>query len=38
LGGAIDDSTGILYIALEGAGKLGDYDLPPLIVTFAMPK
>jgi hypothetical protein len=38
LGGTIDDNAGILYIALEGAGKIGDFDYPPLIVAFALPK
>lgn len=38
LGGAMDDTAGILYIALEGAGKVNEFDFPPLIVTFALPK
>ena len=38
LGGTIDDDAGILYIALEGAGKVSDYDFPPLIVAYALPK
>lgn len=38
LGGTIDNDAGVLYIALEGAAKVSDYDFPPLIVTFALPK
>ena len=38
LGGTIDDDAGILYIALEGAGEVSDYDFPPLIVAYALPK
>ncbi|MFT6910243.1 MAG: hypothetical protein ACJAS1_006971 [Oleiphilaceae bacterium] len=34
IGGAYDDEKNILYLALRGAGKIGAYDLPPLIIGY----
>lgn len=33
-GGAFDPVNATLYLALEGAGRVGDYDYTPLIVVF----
>jgi hypothetical protein len=38
LGGAIDNSSGTLYLTIENAAKVGDYDQPPLVVVYALPK
>jgi hypothetical protein len=32
----IDPDGELLYLALEGAAKTGDYDWPPLIVAFSI--
>ncbi|MFT6779748.1 MAG: hypothetical protein ACJAV1_003692 [Paraglaciecola sp.] len=33
-GGAFDSSTNVLYLTLAGAGKVGLYDNPPLILSY----
>jgi hypothetical protein len=33
-GGAFDSSTNVLYLTLAGAGKVGPYDSPPLILSY----
>lgn len=35
-GGAFDPVNHTLYLALEGAGQVGDYDYTPLIVVFSL--
>jgi hypothetical protein len=35
-GGAFDPASRRLYLALEGAGQVGDYDYTPLIVVFGI--
>lgn len=37
IGGAYDFDSRVLYLALANAGRVGEYDRPPLIVTFATP-
>jgi hypothetical protein len=37
IGGTFDPVGGILYVALSGAGQVGDYDRPPLIITYTLP-
>ncbi len=37
IGATLDAETGTLYVALGNAGQLGDYDRPPLILTYALP-
>jgi hypothetical protein len=34
IGGTFDDGNGILYLSLSGAGQVGAYDRPPLIVAY----
>lgn len=34
IGGTFDPKSGTLYFALGGAGQVGDYDRPPLILTY----
>jgi hypothetical protein len=34
IGATLDDENGVLYMALEKAGQVGNYDRPPVIVTF----
>jgi hypothetical protein len=34
IGGTYDDEKNILYLALSGAGKIGSYDTPPLIISY----
>lgn len=34
IGATLDDENGVLYMALERAGQVGNYDRPPVIVTF----
>ena len=34
IGGTYDDQKSILYLALSGAGKTGDYDFSPLIIGY----
>lgn len=38
LGGAIDESSSTLYLTIENAAKVGEYDQPPLVVAFSLPK
>ena len=33
-GGTFDPATGMLYLSLGGAGQVGNYDRPPLIVGY----
>ena len=33
-GATFDHNTSTLYLSLNGAGKAGNYDFPPLIVTY----
>eukprot|EP00586_Coscinodiscus_wailesii_P006831 CAMPEP_0172487938 /NCGR_PEP_ID=MMETSP1066-20121228/17238_1 /TAXON_ID=671091 /ORGANISM="Coscinodiscus wailesii, Strain CCMP2513" /LENGTH=362 /DNA_ID=CAMNT_0013254853 /DNA_START=429 /DNA_END=1517 /DNA_ORIENTATION=- len=35
IGATLDDTSGTLYVALGNAGQLGEYDRPPLIVTYS---
>ncbi|NOY91939.1 MAG: hypothetical protein GXP55_12150 [Deltaproteobacteria bacterium] len=37
IGASFDPATSTLYVALQGAAQVGDYDRPPLIVTFRTP-
>lgn len=37
IGATLDPAAGILYVALANAGQLGDYDRPPLILTYRLP-
>jgi len=37
IGATFDPATSTLYVALESAAQVGDYDRPPLIVTFQTP-
>lgn len=37
IGGAFAADRGLLYLSLEGAGQVGDYDRPPLILAFEVP-
>lgn len=37
VGATLDAEERVLYVALGGAGQVGDYDRPPLIVTFTLP-
>jgi len=37
IGATLDPDGGILYVALANAAQLGEYDRPPLIITFALP-
>ena len=37
IGGTLDPDAGVLYVALGNAGQLGDYDRPPLIITYQLP-
>ncbi|MCB9594066.1 MAG: hypothetical protein H6719_15135 [Sandaracinaceae bacterium] len=34
IGGAYAPDTGLLYLSLSGAGQVGDYDRPPVIVAY----
>ena len=34
IGGTYDDEKNILYLALSGAGQTGNYDRPPLIISY----
>lgn len=34
IGSAYDNVTNVLYLALSGAGKIGSYDNPPLIISY----
>ena len=34
IGGTYDNETKVLYLALSGAGKIGSYDNPPLIISY----
>jgi hypothetical protein len=34
IGGTFDDKNDILYLALNGAGQIGNYDRPPLIISY----
>lgn len=36
IGGAIDQATSTLYLALANAGQVGEYDRPPLILVLGM--
>ncbi|MFH2010260.1 MAG: hypothetical protein ABI333_26915 [bacterium] len=37
IGATLDPDGGTLYVALGNAGQLGDYDRPPLIITYTLP-
>lgn len=37
IGATLDSENNVLYVALGGAGKLGPYDYPPLILTYSLP-
>ncbi len=37
IGGTFDPATATLYLALGGAGRVGTYDRPPLILVFDVP-
>ena len=37
IGGAFAPDRGLLYLALGGAGQVGEYDRPPLIIAFEVP-
>jgi len=37
IGGTVDDDGGLLYVALSNAAQVGNYDRPPLILTFELP-
>ncbi|MBW2458913.1 MAG: hypothetical protein JRI68_30720 [Deltaproteobacteria bacterium] len=37
IGATFDPEGGVLYVALGNAGQIGDYDRPPVIVTYALP-
>jgi hypothetical protein len=37
IGGSFDPATSTLYLALDGAGQVGTYDRPPLVVVFDVP-
>ena len=37
IGATLDTDTETLYVALANAGQLGDYDRPPLILTYSLP-
>ena len=34
IGGTYDDQKNILYLSIRGAGQTGDYDRPPLIISY----
>ena len=34
IGGTYDNEKNILYLALNGAGQIGNYDRPPLIISY----
>lgn len=34
IGGTFDDENNALYLALSGAGQTGNYDRPPLIISY----
>jgi hypothetical protein len=34
IGGTFDDAARVLYLSLDAAGQVGDYDRPPVIVAF----
>jgi hypothetical protein len=34
IGGTFDESGRVLYLSLDAAGQVGDYDRPPVIVAF----
>ena len=36
IGATLNANQTVLYVALEGAGKVDDYDYPPLIVQFEL--
>ena len=36
IGGTVDTATNTLYISLYGAGRVGRYDTPPLILTYSL--
>jgi hypothetical protein len=38
IGGTFDGGNGILYLSLSGAGQVGEYDRPPLIVAYRLPQ
>lgn len=37
IGATLDAEGGVLYLALQNAAQVGDYDRPPLIVTYRLP-
>jgi hypothetical protein len=37
IGGTYDQVSSTLYIVLRDAAQVGDYDRPPLVVTFSVP-
>ncbi|MBW2527627.1 MAG: hypothetical protein JRI23_25825, partial [Deltaproteobacteria bacterium] len=37
IGATLDPQSGTLYVAIANAGQLGDYDRPPLIITYRLP-
>jgi len=36
IGGTFDPATMTLYLSLENAGQVGDYDRPPVILVFSL--
>jgi len=36
IGGTFDPATGMLYLSLKYAGRVGEYDRPPLIVGYQL--
>lgn len=34
IGGTYDDQNNILYLSIRGAGQIGNYDRPPLIISY----
>ena len=38
VGATFDPEEGVLYVALDGAGQIGNYDNTPLILTFKIPQ
>ena len=36
IGGTFDPATMTLYLSLENAGQVGDYDRPPVILVFGL--
>jgi len=37
VGATFDPADGVLYVALGEAGQVGEYDRPPLILTYSVP-